>query len=234
LLASPTFTGTPKAPTATAGTNTTQIATTAFVTAAVSAASPNLSAYALLASPAFTGSPTAPTATAGDSSTAIATTAFVAAAIPNTSSFAPIASPALTGTPSAPTAAAGTNTTQIATTAFVQATKYYDVVGGAVGAIGASQLMTQFISGRTVTFPASLTGSVGYASTVPTASTTFTITANGTNVGTMVFAAGAHTPTFTAASSFSLSPGQLLIVTGPASADATIATVSFTLLGLAS
>lgn len=35
-LASPTFTGTPKAPTATAGTNTTQIATTAFVTTAVS------------------------------------------------------------------------------------------------------------------------------------------------------------------------------------------------------
>lgn len=37
-LASPTFTGTPKAPTAAAGTNTTQIATTAFVTSAVSAA----------------------------------------------------------------------------------------------------------------------------------------------------------------------------------------------------
>ena len=35
-LASPTFTGTPKAPTATAGTNTTQIATTAFVQTAVS------------------------------------------------------------------------------------------------------------------------------------------------------------------------------------------------------
>lgn len=34
-LASPTFTGTPKAPTAAAGTNTTQIATTAFVQAAV-------------------------------------------------------------------------------------------------------------------------------------------------------------------------------------------------------
>ena len=34
-LASPTLTGTPKAPTATAGTNTTQIATTAFVTTAV-------------------------------------------------------------------------------------------------------------------------------------------------------------------------------------------------------
>ena len=34
-LASPTLTGTPSAPTATSGTNTTQIATTAFVTAAV-------------------------------------------------------------------------------------------------------------------------------------------------------------------------------------------------------
>lgn len=36
-LASPTFTGTPAAPTATAGTNTTQLATTAFVAAAVAA-----------------------------------------------------------------------------------------------------------------------------------------------------------------------------------------------------
>ena len=36
-IASPEFTGTPKAPTATAGTNTTQIATTEFVTAAVAA-----------------------------------------------------------------------------------------------------------------------------------------------------------------------------------------------------
>lgn len=37
-LASPTFTGTPKAPTAAAGTNSTQIATTAFVKTAVDAA----------------------------------------------------------------------------------------------------------------------------------------------------------------------------------------------------
>lgn len=66
-LASPTFTGTPAAPTATAGTSTTQIATTAFV--AVS--------YAPLASPALTGTPTAPTQTALDNSTRIATTAYV-------------------------------------------------------------------------------------------------------------------------------------------------------------
>jgi hypothetical protein len=40
-LASPTFTGTPAAPTASSGTNSTQIATTAFVTSAVSTAIDN-------------------------------------------------------------------------------------------------------------------------------------------------------------------------------------------------
>jgi hypothetical protein len=42
---SPAFTGTPTGPTATAGTNTTQLATTAFVTAALSAAYPVGSIY---------------------------------------------------------------------------------------------------------------------------------------------------------------------------------------------
>ena len=62
-------------PTATAGTNTTQIASTAFVTTAIS----GISSYAPLASPAFTGTPTAPTAAAGTNTTQIATTAFALA-----------------------------------------------------------------------------------------------------------------------------------------------------------
>lgn len=44
-IASPTFTGTPAAPTATAGSNTTQLANTAFVTAALSAIYPVGSIY---------------------------------------------------------------------------------------------------------------------------------------------------------------------------------------------
>ncbi len=67
---SPTFTGTPLAPTAGAGTNSTQLATTAFVTTAG-----NLKAD--LASPALTGVPTSVTAAAGTDTTQIATTAFV-------------------------------------------------------------------------------------------------------------------------------------------------------------
>lgn len=53
-LASPTFTGTPAAPTAAVDTNTTQLATTAYVVA---------QGYAKLASPTFTGTPVLPTTT---------------------------------------------------------------------------------------------------------------------------------------------------------------------------
>ena len=55
--ASPTFTGTPAAPTAAQGTNTTQIATTAFVNAEIAA---DTAALAPLASPTFTGTVTIP------------------------------------------------------------------------------------------------------------------------------------------------------------------------------
>ena len=78
-LASPALTGTPTVPTATAGTNTTQAASTAFVTTAVAAVTGG--GGAPLNSPAFTGNPTAPTPTAGDNDTSIATTAFVTAAV---------------------------------------------------------------------------------------------------------------------------------------------------------
>ena len=132
--ASPTFTGTPLSTTAAADTNTTQIATTAFVVGQAGSATPLVGGTAAvgtslryarqdhvhptdttrapLASPTFTGTVTIP---AGASITGYLTTATAS------STYAPLASPALTGTPTAPTATAGTNTTQIATTAFVAA-----------------------------------------------------------------------------------------------------------------
>jgi hypothetical protein len=128
-LASPALTGTPTAPTAAAATNTTQIATTAFVTTA-----DNLKAN--LASPTFTGTPAAPTATAGTNTTQIATTAFVTTGL---NLKANLASPTFTGTPLSTTAAADTNTTQIATTAFVvgQAGSATPLVNG-TAAVGTS------------------------------------------------------------------------------------------------
>ncbi|EOM8347098.1 TPA: phage tail protein [Escherichia coli] len=104
--ASPIFTGTPKAPTPAAGNNTTQLATTAFVQAALTAL--------------INGAPAT-----------LDTLKEIAAAINNDPNFsttinnalalkAPLSSPALTGTPTAPTAAQSVNNTQIATTAFVK------------------------------------------------------------------------------------------------------------------
>ncbi|EIH1102365.1 tail fiber protein, partial [Escherichia coli] len=106
-IESPSLTGTPTAPTAAQGTNSTQIANTAFVKAAITAL--------------INGAPGT-----------LDTLKEIAAAINNDPNFsttinnalalkAPLASPALTGIPTAPTAAQGTNNTQIATTAYVRA-----------------------------------------------------------------------------------------------------------------
>ncbi|EJK1104962.1 phage tail protein [Escherichia coli] len=117
--ASPTFTGTPKAPTPAAGNNTTQVATTAFVQAALTAL--------------INGAPAT-----------LDTLKEIAAAINNDPNFsttinnalalkAPLSSPELTGTPTAPTAAQSVNNTQIATTAFVKS-----AIAGMVGSAPAA------------------------------------------------------------------------------------------------
>lgn len=79
--ASPAFSGTPTVPTAAAGTNTTQAASTAFVASAISTAAPDLSPYAPKDSPVFSGNPVAPTPAQFDNDTSMATTAFVQRAI---------------------------------------------------------------------------------------------------------------------------------------------------------
>ena len=118
-LASPALTGTPTVPTASPGTNTTQAASTAFVTAAVAAIPPPVTTASGVSNvPAGNISATnvqsAINELDSEKADAAATTSALALK-------APLASPALTGTPTAPTAAPLTNTTQLATTAFVTA-----------------------------------------------------------------------------------------------------------------
>jgi hypothetical protein len=98
-LASPTFTGTPAAPTAVADTNTTQVATTAYVVGQAASANPLV-----------------------NGTVAVGTSLRYARqdhVHPTDTTRAAVASPTFTGTPAAPTAAADTNTTQLATTAYV-------------------------------------------------------------------------------------------------------------------
>lgn len=76
LSASPALTGTPTAPTATSGTDTTQIATTAFVTGASNSLQSQIDLKSPIASPTFTGVPAGPTAALSTSTTQLATTEF--------------------------------------------------------------------------------------------------------------------------------------------------------------
>ena len=127
-LASPTFTGTPSGPTATSGTNTTQLATTAFVQSAVSgSAGIALTDLSVTTNAANSGGALGYNDATGVFTFTPADQAFSSiTATPTTLSgygitdAAPLASPTFTGTPAAPTAASGTSTTQLATTAFVQ------------------------------------------------------------------------------------------------------------------
>ena len=117
---SPALTGVPTAPTAATSDATTQVATDAFVHAAITAQ--GLGSAALQPTSAFDAAGLA--ATAQSAAQTFATAAVgteTARAEAAEGLLAPKASPALTGTPTAPTAAALTSGTQIATTAYADA-----------------------------------------------------------------------------------------------------------------
>lgn len=132
-LKSPTFTGTPKAPTPAVATDNTQVATTAFVhnlTDGKADKATTLAGYGI--ADAYTKEEvdaaiqTGTALTIDDAPTSgsdhLVKSGGVYTAIDNaTSGKAPLESPALTGTPTAPTPNSWDNSTQIATTAFVRA-----------------------------------------------------------------------------------------------------------------
>ena len=150
LIASPTFTGDPKAPTPTAGDNDTSIATTAFVNTAVAAAvggstptgpaggvlSGSYPNPGLASSVALPGAPTTTTAAAADNTTKVATTAMVQAAI----------AAAVAALPAAPTVVVTTVYTTGATWTPNAKMVYAKAQGWGAGGAG----------GSTVTGPASL------------------------------------------------------------------------------
>jgi len=84
---------------------------------------------------------------------------------------------------------------------------------------------------RDVDFPSALTGSQLKAGTAATASTVISIQKNAVEFGTVTVAISGTTGTFAAASPTSFAAGDILTVVGPASADATLASIGITLKG---
>lgn len=194
-LTSPAFAGVPTAPTAALGTNTPQLATTAFVMAnAGGSAATAIALGTVQLAGDLSGSATAPTIAANAVTTAkilnsnvtyakmqnttasnivlgrVTAGAGVIEEIPTigTGNVVRAISPTFTGTPSAPTAAVGTNTTQLATTAFVFA-----------NAQAQNALLTSLSSGTNGMI--AITGAGTAASRTITGSTGITVT-NGDGV----------------------------------------------------
>jgi hypothetical protein len=119
------------------------------------------------------------------------------------------------------------------------ASQYYDVPLGIAGIPGASQIVGQFVAVRTMNFASNFVGSAGFATASATASTTFTInrirSGATTAIGTVVYAASGTAPTFTTTGSATqqLIAGDVLQAVAPATADATLANATFTLLATA-
>lgn len=97
--------------------------------------------------------------------------------------------------------------------------------------VSANQIMSRVTVPRVVTFPVSLTGSYASAAVAFTAAAVFSITRNGTTIGTVSFAASASVGTFSFTSAVTTTAGDIIDIIGPATVDATGAGVSITLVG---
>ena len=107
----------------------------------------------------------------------------------------------------------------------------YDISQYFKGKPTSSQEILRFVLARTTMFNVDMLPSVGKSRIAATASTTFDIARNGVNFGTMIFAASGTVPTFVATTPPVFSAGDILTVTAPASADATLEDIAFVISG---
>jgi hypothetical protein len=107
----------------------------------------------------------------------------------------------------------------------------YDIASFYPGVPGTSQLLLRFTATRSVTLPASLTGSYASAGAAATAQTDIDVQVNGVSKGTVRFAAAATTASFIFSSPVTLAAADALTLIAPASADATLANIAITLAG---
>jgi len=105
----------------------------------------------------------------------------------------------------------------------------YDIASSVIGKPSNADVVMMFIAPRAFTIPANMTGSYMTAGTAATGSSAFTVAKNGSTFCTVTFAASGSTATFGSSSQTSFAAGDLLQITAPGTADATLANIRWTL-----
>jgi hypothetical protein len=129
------------------------------------------------------------------------------------------------------TAKAGNTLTLLNSGGQVGVSFPYDVGLYAAGKPAASAILMRFVFNRVISTAINLAGSVASLGTAPTASAAFSLTKNGSAIGTLNFAAGATSGTFTVAAAQNFVSGDVLAITAPGTADSTLSDLSVTLNG---
>jgi hypothetical protein len=115
--------------------------------------------------------------------------------------------------------------------ALVPVTEPFDVGLHLPDLSTAGALLAEIVLARPVDFPAAFSGSTGYARVAATAEAILDVQKNGSNIGTVTFAAASSTPAFALASATSFAAGDRLGIVNEDPADATLAGVSLTFAG---
>jgi hypothetical protein len=115
--------------------------------------------------------------------------------------------------------------------ALVPVTEPFDVGLHLPDLSTAGALLAEIVLARPVDFPAAFSGATGYARIAATVETLLDVQKNGSNIGTVTFAAASTTPVFALASATSFAAGDRLGIVNEDPADATLAGVSLTFAG---
>lgn len=108
----------------------------------------------------------------------------------------------------------------------------FDVHAFYPGVPSASAIVLRVPVARAVAFANNFSGSYARASVAATGSTVFDVQKNGVSIGSITFAAGATSGTFTTSGTgVSFAAGDILLIVGPNTADATLANVGIVLAG---
>jgi hypothetical protein len=102
------------------------------------------------------------------------------------------------------------------------------VQGFKVGVTGKTLASEKYPTTAEYAFTIAASRCTAKAGTAATASTVFTVKKNGTSIGTITFAAGATSGTFSF-SNTAIAAGDFITIEGPGTPDATLADIAFTI-----